>query len=474
MAAAFIASLAAAFCDPPACVRIGGLFPMVQTSGKLDQSGMLRLGAFLLAIDEINNSTDLLPNTHLDFVLRDSRRDNLAALVGALEVVGSCSSGAAVDEGIVAAVGAASSGPSESAAAAFARARVPQISYSSTSPALSDGEAHPFFLRTPPSDAFQAEAMVDVLTNLFNYSTVATVSSTDKYGTAGISAFRAAAASANLRVLTSQSITEGAPVADFELVYRALSESRARVIVLFCQASEAGRFLRGAYKSEPRLGGEGFLFLGSDAVSGPATWDGDDALRDDLELRNSVLGGFFGLTASYGQGSAAYAAYRARLAAHSAVTLPAILPALASTNGCCMAERNACGSLAATAEDADGRSLWTQLTGDIGLTDPQDPGNSTVCIGLADPLAENAYSPFAYDATYAIAHALHALVEGGGATSIDGDDVTHALLHNGARDASLASSTVIAAFSSPPPPPLLCLLSAPDPVPAAPQSPLKA
>ena len=153
-------------------VRIGALFPMLKNSGSLDQSGMLRLGAFLLAIDEINNKTDgiadgLLPRTKLEFVLRDSRRDYLAALVGALELVGTCSS-AGVSDGIVAAVGAASSGPSESAAAAFARAKVPQISYSSTSPALSDGTKFPFFLRTPPSDAFQAEAMVDVLANLFN------------------------------------------------------------------------------------------------------------------------------------------------------------------------------------------------------------------------------------------------------------------------------------------------------------------
>ena len=70
---------------------------------------MLRLGAFLMAIDEINNKTDgiaddLLPKTRLDFVLRDSRRDNLAALIGALELVGTCGVGhSGGSSGIVAA-----------------------------------------------------------------------------------------------------------------------------------------------------------------------------------------------------------------------------------------------------------------------------------------------------------------------------------------------------------------------------------
>ena len=163
-------------------LRIGALFPMLKSSGSLDQSGMLRLGAFLMAIDEINNKTDgiaddLLPKTRLDFVLRDSRRDNLAALIGALELVGTCGVGhSGGSSGIVAAIGAASSGPSESAAAAFARAKVPQISYSSTSPALSDGAKFPFFLRTPPSDAFQAEAMVDVLASALPLTELASLS----------------------------------------------------------------------------------------------------------------------------------------------------------------------------------------------------------------------------------------------------------------------------------------------------------
>ena len=314
-------------------VRIGALFPMVKFQGAdsvtLDQGGILRLTAFLLAIDEINNKTDgvadsLLPHTELRFVLRDSRRDALAALVGALELVGSCSAGAVGSaEGIVAAVGAASSGPSESAAAAFERYRVPQISYSSTSAKLSDGNAFPYFLRTPPSDVFQAEAMVDVLSHRFNYSVVALVSSTDSYGEGLKTAFYQLWTAQNRTILTSQSIAEGG---DYEVVYRELSRVRARVVVLLCQASEGGRFLRGAYQAQPRIGGEGFLFFGSDAVATSGTWQKDNSpggLSANVELRGKVMKGFFGITASYGQGTPAYASYRSRLEAFAARALDA-------------------------------------------------------------------------------------------------------------------------------------------------------
>lgn len=415
-------------------VRVGALFPMVKFQGTdsatLDQGGILRLTAFLLAVDEINNKTDgvadgLLPNTELRFVLRDSRRDPLVALVGALELVGSCSAGAPdSQEGIVAAVGAASSGPSESAAAAFERHMVPQISYSSTSAILSDGTAFPYFLRTPPSDVFQAEAMVDVLSNRFNYSAVALVSSTDSYGEGLKTAFYQLWTARNRTILTSQSIAEGG---DYAVVYRELLRSRAHVIVLLCQASEGGRFLRGAYQAQPRIGGEGFLFFGSDAVATSDTWQKDNGaggLSTDVGLRQQVLKGFFGITASYGQGTPAYERYRSRLTAYSARALPglAVSSVLRTATTC---EASSAAVLDGPpsvwgATDADGRPLWTQ---------PIPSSNQSVCIGASDRFAENAYSPFAYDAVFAIAHALHTLIEGDGVEAIDGDALTDALLH---------------------------------------------
>ena len=392
---------------------------MVQTSGTLDESGMLRLGAFLLAIEEINNKADgvadtLLPRTTLDFVLRASQRDGLAALVGALELVGSCGSTEA-EGGVVAAIGAASSGPSESAAAAFAKSKVPQISYSSTSPKLSDGSesGFPFFLRTPPSDAFQAEAMVDVLSNLFNYSHVAIIKSTDSYGMEGVAAFSQLWTAQNRTILTSQSVSSAET--DFSLVYQELKRVRARVVVLFCQAKEGGRFLRGAYQSG--VGGPGFLVFGSDAVTSPGTWLGDDengGLAANATLRNEVFRGFFGLTPSNGLGTARYAAYRQRLVTYSQANLPKLATAVltGSDTASCDVAATLASSPAWNSTDADGRRIWIK----------PGSGGSNVCVAPANPLSDNTYSPYAYDAVYAVAHALHHLIEVKQYTSLPGGD----------------------------------------------------
>ena len=145
-------------------VRIGALVPIFRAStGQKDTSGVRRFSSFYMAVSEINNKSDgvddwLLPNTRLSFALRDSKRDDSAAFFGALALTREVFSG----EGCSAIVGAASSGPSEAAAVVASRLQTPQISYSSTSPLLSDGLAYPYFLRTCPSDAFQARAIVDV------------------------------------------------------------------------------------------------------------------------------------------------------------------------------------------------------------------------------------------------------------------------------------------------------------------------
>ena len=76
--------------------------------------------------------------------------------------------------GVSAVIGAASSGPSMLSAMALRRFKVPQISYSSTSATLSDGQTYSYFLRTPPSDAFQGVGMADLIKSLFGYTKVAT------------------------------------------------------------------------------------------------------------------------------------------------------------------------------------------------------------------------------------------------------------------------------------------------------------
>lgn len=66
--------------------------------------------------------------------------------------------------------------------------QIPQISYASTAPDLSDNSRYDFFSRVVPSDTYQAQAMVDIVRTLkWNY--VSTLASEGSYGESGVEAF---------------------------------------------------------------------------------------------------------------------------------------------------------------------------------------------------------------------------------------------------------------------------------------------
>lgn len=66
--------------------------------------------------------------------------------------------------------------------------QIPQISYASTAPELSDSTRFDFFSRVVPPDSYQAQAMVDIVRALgWNY--VSTLASEGNYGESGVEAF---------------------------------------------------------------------------------------------------------------------------------------------------------------------------------------------------------------------------------------------------------------------------------------------
>ena len=67
-------------------------------------------------------------------------------------------------------------------------AQIPQISYASTAPELSDNTRYDFFSRVVPPDSYQAQAMMDIVTAMeWNY--VSTLASEGNYGESGVEAF---------------------------------------------------------------------------------------------------------------------------------------------------------------------------------------------------------------------------------------------------------------------------------------------
>jgi branched-chain amino acid transport system substrate-binding protein len=214
---------------------LGGLFPL---TGSLSGGGVEREAAFRLAIREINADDTLLPDTTIEYLVRDTGTDATQGSTAATELI---------DSGVIGLVGAASSTVSKAIAKIAETSKIPQISYSSTNPDLSDKTEYPYFLRVVPSDAEQGVALATILDEL-GVTSVSTLATSDDYGLGGITVFETAAAAAGITVDVTQRFEPAATDVSTQLA--TIAAGTARVVVLnavvgdaktvFAQAATAG------------------------------------------------------------------------------------------------------------------------------------------------------------------------------------------------------------------------------------------
>eukprot|EP01084_Bolivina_argentea_P257806 434431_1 len=136
-------------------------------------------GAQWLAIQEINNSTDLIPKIHLEFEIYDSKGDGGEALVKALNITDVERRQNKTHFPI--SLGCPWSSLSTITSPVLAAFNMGQISSSSTSVLLSDTSKYPYFYRTIPSDSLQAQGII-LLCQEFNWTKIAVVYDNDQYG----------------------------------------------------------------------------------------------------------------------------------------------------------------------------------------------------------------------------------------------------------------------------------------------------
>ena len=131
-------------------VNLGVLLPMFGTeaAGYSTISWSPRGGVYQ-ALRELNDKNDgvaddLLPNTQLHFAWRDDKCDSRFALQAALQLTQYAFQGS----GVSAIIGAGCSSACQITAQVAEGSSVPIVSSSCLSPALSNGRAYPYFLRT--------------------------------------------------------------------------------------------------------------------------------------------------------------------------------------------------------------------------------------------------------------------------------------------------------------------------------------
>lgn len=254
-------------------IVLGGLFP-IHTDRSFERSshamcgsvdierGIHRLEAMLFAVQEINNDRTLLPNITLGAQARDTCNMDNIALEESLHFVADSLNQkrkpfrcATTEENesnesrfIAGVIGAASSAVSIQVAHLLRLFKLPQISYASTSPDLSNKAKYEYFLRTVPSDSNQARAMVDIVKAL-NWTSVFTVYSEGNYGQRGINTFHKIARAANICVVDSWMVYSDADAQAFDEKVRGfMREKNTHAIVVFCTDIDARRLLESAQR----------------------------------------------------------------------------------------------------------------------------------------------------------------------------------------------------------------------------------
>jgi branched-chain amino acid transport system substrate-binding protein len=144
-----------------------------------------------------------------------------------------------VDAGVWGVVGAACSGASMGANSVLAAAGVPQISYASTSPALSDATAYPGFFRVVPSDAEQGQAMAAIAT-ADGMDNIAVVHMTNDYGAGLADAF---VSNMNASHICTQLGYDVETTTDFASAVEAVSNAGCTSVFLVSYAADGAMIL---------------------------------------------------------------------------------------------------------------------------------------------------------------------------------------------------------------------------------------
>uniref|UniRef100_A0A8C1RM27 Glutamate metabotropic receptor 7 n=1 Tax=Cyprinus carpio TaxID=7962 RepID=A0A8C1RM27_CYPCA len=265
-------------------LTLGGLFPVHArgVSGEpcgdiKKENGIHRLEAMLYALDQINSDDELLPNITLGARVLDTCSRDTYALEQSLTFVQAliqkdtsdvrCTNGEppvfVKPEKVVGVIGASASSVSIMVANILRLFQIPQISYASTAPELSDDRRYDFFSRVVPPDSFQAQAMVDIV-KLMGWNYVSTVASEGSYGEKGVEAFMQISREAGgICIAQSLKIPHDHKQADFDKIIRQLLETHnARAVIIFAYDED----IRGILNASKRADQVGhFLWIGSDS-----------------------------------------------------------------------------------------------------------------------------------------------------------------------------------------------------------------
>ncbi|XP_045928761.1 extracellular calcium-sensing receptor-like [Micropterus dolomieu] len=200
--------------------------------------------AMLFAIEEINNSTDLLPGKSLGYKIYDvcgsiARCVRVAlALANGNEIVSASSEASCTRPAQVQAImGETSSSPCTAIATVIGPFHIPLISHFATCACLSDKTKYPSFLRTVPSDYYQSRALAQLVKH-FGWTWVGAIRTNDDYGNNGMATFTETAQQLGICLEYSVSVFRTDAPDKIQNIVEIIKASTSKVIVAFLSPSD--------------------------------------------------------------------------------------------------------------------------------------------------------------------------------------------------------------------------------------------
>ncbi|NWV02690.1 TS1R3 protein, partial [Ptilonorhynchus violaceus] len=286
---------------------LGGLFPFGEDTVNLTTrseptlvvceslftEGLVWALGMKFAIDQINNSSSLLPGITLGYDMYDTCFEALVALqLSMLFLAQNGTTGIGVlcnyteyQPRVTAVIGPHSSELSVVTAKLFSSFLIPQVSYKASSESLSNTELYPSFYRTVPTDKNLVGAVVQLL-HQFEWNWIATVGSDDEYGQGGQTLFLSTAGNDNICIgfegLIPADPAEPNAKEQLEDTIQLINSTKVNIIVVFASTLAA----RALLEHSIRMG------LGKKVWIGTETWLQSDTTASipNIQSLGTVLG----------------------------------------------------------------------------------------------------------------------------------------------------------------------------------------
>ncbi|GAB0198830.1 taste receptor type 1 member 3 [Grus japonensis] len=246
--------------------------PTLVVCERLFVDGLIWALGMKFAIDQINNSTSLLPGVKLGYDMYDTCFEPLVALQPSLLFltqngttgIGVLCNYTDYQPRVTAVIGPHQSDLCLVTAKLFSSFLIPQVSYRASSEKLSNIELYPSFYRTVPSDKNLVEA-VALLLDKFGWNWIATVGSDDEYGRGAVGLFLSIAGNHSICIafegLIPTDLADPKAKNQLEDTIKLINKTKANIIVLFAFTQPAQALLEHSI----RMGLSKKVWIGTEA-----------------------------------------------------------------------------------------------------------------------------------------------------------------------------------------------------------------